>query len=250
MRRGLAAHPETKMVIWGLDIWDLFGGKDELYLGVVLPDYLYDNQLLNDTSYLLNKEIFLQSTVEVLNFTSKGNQTTSFDDFGRWYQGTTPGKEQLLAGYVRPEPSETLPLTPEMIRGMEENLRQNVISVVEENPDVTFYFFFTPYSVLALDAQHREGTLEYSFQICIPASKLLLEEENVRLFSFFDDYDTVTNLDNFCDRAHYSGEINSLLLQRMAKGEYRLTADNYAAYWQEIIAYFNAYDFDSLFEND
>lgn len=246
LRRGLAAHPDTKMVIWGIDVWNLFNDKDGMYPGVEVPAYLYDRRLLNDTSYLLNKEIFLYGTVEALKYTVKGNTTTDFDAFGRWQQWKEPGKAKLLAEYQRPEPAANSPLTQEQAQTMEANLNQNVLSVIAENPDVTFYIFFTPYSVLVMDTQARSGTLEQNFEICRLASELLLEYQNVRLFSFFDDYDTITNLDNYCDQVHYADHVNSLILRRMVNDENRLTAEHNADHWRTVTEYYASYDYDSL----
>lgn len=246
LRRGLAAHPDTAIVIWGIDVWNLFNGKDDMYPGVEVPAYLYDRRLLNDASYLLNKEIFLNSTVETLKYTLKGNATTDFDEFGRWQQWKEPGKARLLADYQRPEPAADSPLTREQAQTMEANLKQNVLSVIADNPDVTFYIFFTPYSALVMDSQVRTGTLEQNFEVCRLASALLLEHQNVRLFSFFDDYDTITNLDNYCDQVHYAEHINSLMLRRMANDEYRLTSENYVNHWKAVTEYYASYDYDSL----
>lgn len=79
-------------------------------------------------------------------------------------------------------------------------------------------------------------------------SSLLTSEENIHLFSFHTDFATITDFDNYCNTLHYSTDINSLILQRMAAGEYELTPDNYESHWQEVEAFYSTYDYDSIFE--
>lgn len=245
IRRGLAANPDTKLIFWGVDMWNLLSDKDEMGLGVNAPMYLYDDNLLNDIPYLLNREIFWDGTLRVFLHTMSGQKTTDFDTYSSWTKQN--GAAAVLADYQRPERVEEVPLSQVHIARMEAMLEQNVLSLIDEYPDVTFYLFFTPYSILAMDAQVQEGTLEMNFQLAQLVSAKLLERENVRLFSFFDDYDTITNLENYCDRSHYTPEINALMLQRMAAGEYRLTPENNEAHWQEVTEFYKNYDFDSLF---
>ena len=78
----------------------------------------------------------------------------------------------------------------------------------------------------------------------------MLEADNIQLYSFYTDYDTITDLEQYRDTVHYFGNINSLILQRMRDGEYRLTKDNYQAHWQEVLEFYQSYDYDALFAQE
>ena len=79
------------------------------------------------------------------------------------------------------------------------------------------------------------------------ASEILLEADNIQLYSFYDDYSLCTNFDNYRDIAHYHSGINSELLRRMHAGEYRLTKENYKAHWEQVRQFYSTYDYEAIF---
>ena len=79
------------------------------------------------------------------------------------------------------------------------------------------------------------------------ASERLLQEENILFFSFFSDFETVADLNNYRDKVHHSNQINSLLLERFHSGEYQLTKENYLQHWQEVEDFYQHYDYEALF---
>lgn len=248
LRRALQANPDIRMVLRGIDGWSLFDHKDLMRTDASYPEYLYDDDLLNDVHYLFNKQILLEYTMEVLKHTLKGEPTTDFDSYSSWDSSQT-GRELVLSRYDRPEKSgdNGIGLTEEEKQNITDTLHQNVIALARENPDVRFYCFFTPYSIYYMDYLNQQGLSLKYFQAYALATQLLLEQENIVLFSFFSDYDTVTDPDRYTDITHYHAPVNSLLLQRMAGGEYRLTKENAENHWQQVSAYYLAYDYASLF---
>ena len=84
LQTALESNPNIRYVLYGLDEWNLYGGKDLILADGEYPTYLYDDNLLNDTQYLLNKDIFCSNTIEVLDHTRKGGVTTSFDTYSAW----------------------------------------------------------------------------------------------------------------------------------------------------------------------
>ena len=141
----------------------------------------------------------------------------------------------------------TTPLTPEEATAVEACVYEHAVKFAESYPDVQFYYFFTPYSILLMDQVNQFGILQRQMDAFLVATEALLQAENIHLFSFFEDYDTITNLNNYFDPAHYSPEVNSHILQSMAAGEHELTPENYEAYWKEISEFYSTYDYDALF---
>lgn len=76
----------------------------------------------------------------------------------------------------------------------------------------------------------------------------ILKYENVRLFSFFNNFELTCDLDNYGDEIHYSPEVNSQILIWMKEGKYELTEDNYLDYIDEITDFYCSYDYDAIFE--
>lgn len=246
LHSALKANPNIRYVLYGLDEWNLYGGKDLILADGAYPTYLYDEDPFNDVQYLLNKDILTSNTIEVLDYTRKGGQTTSFDDYSVWEFPS--GKEAVLAGYNRVEKTEAqTPFTQEMAQNLRQNLENNIVALAKAHPDTQFLYFFPLYSILNWDAHVQEGILGMHIDAMTLASEILTGVENIQLYSFYTDYETCTNFDNYRDIVHYHSGINSLLLQRMHAGEYRLTRDNYLAHWEEVRQFYSAYDYESIF---
>lgn len=248
VEQALEHNEELKLVLFCIDEWMLFADKNMILADGEYPTYLYDDNPFNDVSYLLNKEILFGSTVGVLEYTRDGNKTTSFDDYSSW-PGIPVGREAALSQYTRPETvPDAKPLTPELSARMTEALGASLLKLAAQYPGTQFLCYFPPYSILNWDAHDRAGTLERQVDAFEEASRLLLEAENIRLYSFCGDFATITELDNYRDSVHHSQQINSLLLQRMTGEEYRLTKENYRDHWQQVREFYRGYDYDALFE--
>ena len=77
---------------------------------------------------------------------------------------------------------------------------------VTEHPDTEFDFFLPPYSILFWDKVIREGRTEAVFAAIRQAGQTLLQYDNVKFYGYLMDPEIVTNLDNYCDYIHHSGE--------------------------------------------
>ena len=241
------SNPNVHLIIRGLDGWNLFDGKDHMRTDAAYPTYLYDSNPFNDLQYLLNKDILCNYTLDVLKHTVKGNPTTDFDTYSSWDSSQT-GAAHVISNYQRTETiNPNYPITDQERENVLATLEQNVLAIARDNPDIEFYYFFTPYSIVYMDYNNRLGILQREMDAYLIATEKMLEYDNIHLFSFFNDYDLITNLDNYTDIAHYSAQINSLLLQRMSNGLYQLTQENYTEYWLEVSNYYLSYDYDALF---
>ncbi len=212
-----------------------------------LPEYLYDDSLLNDVQYVFNKDVLIES-LEMLKYTAEGNTTTSFDEYAYWGDKYPYGKEAIFAHFSRSETcadaQEPLGIYADILA---ENLKRNVIDTVAEHPDVQFYLFFPPYSIVAWDDRYRAGRLGLMLEAEKAAIEMLLQYDNVHLFGFLDCFDITCNLDNYMDTGHYGPEVNSQLLQYMARSEHELTLENYEEYCSTVWDFYMNYDYDSIF---
>ena len=59
------------------------------------------------------------------------------------------------------------------------------------------------------------------------AVKALLAYDNVEIYYYQDARKIITNLDLYMDMIHFSKDINYWVYDKLAKGEDRLTAENY-----------------------
>lgn len=249
--QGAKSNKNLKMVLRGLDYNRLIEDDfSAIRSDVPFPEYLYDDNLFDDVRYVLNEDVLFNNTYGVYKYTSEGNTTTSFDRYANWNANYTFGKETLDDLYERPELADVIDeATPEDYSRMQKNIEKNVISVARNNPQITFYYFLTPYSIYYFDSLYREGELERSFDLQEAAIKQILQCDNIRLFSFFTNTYMICDLDNYKDTYHYGQWINSDMLNWMKDGDYQLTKENYISYMKEIRSFYLNYNYDSLFEN-
>lgn len=244
VEQALEHNPNIRIIIFCIDEWFLSSSRELIQADGEYPTYLYDDNPFNDVEYVVNREIFWKNTLQVLVHTKKGLPTTSFDEYGSWVY---PYDAQVvLAQYNRPEPEPVHPLTEQRISLLEDTLNNTLVKMARDNPDTQFILYFPPYSILTWDQNIRQGLFPRNIRLYEQASKILLQEENIQLFSFHTDFETTTDLNNYRDIVHHSDQINSLLLQRFRNGEYRLTMENYLDHWKQVESFYEAYDFETL----
>ena len=160
-----------------------------------------------------------------------------------------PGKPGISQTYQRSD--EILPMetvtegTKERVR---KNITENIVNLVNKYPDTQFLLFYTPYSALYWESIYRDGTLEKQLELEAIATELLLECDNVKLYSFARETQITGEVNLYRDKEHYVAEINDCIMTWIARDYGRLTKENY----QELIRweydYYMNYDYDRLYE--
>lgn len=241
-------NSDLKMVIRSLDTYKFFEDKDFMSYDDY-PEYLYDENIFNDVSYILNKDVIINNLIPVAIATLKKMPSTTFDAYSNWNNTNVFGKEVVLSNYDRPLAiSPDLSLSDEDKKTIKDNVYQNLIQTAEENPEIDFYYFIPPYSIAYWDSLKMNGNLKRSLECQKFAIEMMLETENIHLFSFASDYGTVTNLNLFKDLSHYNESVNSKILNHMANDEYRLTKENCNEYFDDVYQYYTSYDYNSIFQ--
>lgn len=247
LERALQRNPDLKTIIWTMDFNAFIREKDwTQYEGY--PTYLYDDNPWNDVSYVFNKEVLYHGVLPNIMMTLRGQESTTMDEYSSWDKET--GLEYIMQSYDRWE------VKAEMIDGLTEeeremvtaNIKENFVDLVNQYPNTTFYIFYTPYSICYWDFLNQEGMMKMQIEAEQIATELLLECPNVKLFNFNDQYDVITNTNNYRDKEHYSAEINSKILEWMASGVGLVTKDNYIERLEEEKQYYLNYDYESIFQ--
>ena len=239
---------QVKYVLWGLDYHALSRVYDwKAYTDY--PEYLYDDNIWNDVSYFWNKSILFEGLFTNLLMTLKGEPTTTFDEYSAWDNGY--GWEVISKTYQRSD--EIKPMEEEMTEREKErtteNIMENIVKLVNQYPDTEFLFFYTPYSVYFWESIYRDGTLNKQLEAEKIATELLLQCENVTLFNFHSETDITGNDEKYCDKEHYIGEINDLILEWIVQGKGLVTENNYLDMIQWQKEYYTNYNYDSLYKN-
>jgi hypothetical protein len=246
--RALSRH-DVENVIWTMDFNSLIRYSDyDQYSDY--PTYLYDDNPWNDVSYVFNKSILYHGVLTDIIMTLTGQESTTFDEYSSWDKPT--GYEHIMDSYDRLEEKLYMEpgLTDEEKEMVYENVYQNFVELVNKYPNVTFYIFYTPYSICWWDYYDREGRMNMQFDAELISTQLLLQCQNVRLYNFNDKYDIIENLDNYRDKEHYSAEINSMILEWISEDEGLVTKGNYIERLEKEKEYYLNYDYESIFTQD
>lgn len=247
LERTITRNSNIKVILRGLDSNRLLVDKDDMRYDSY-PDYLYDNNVLNDVNYLLNKEIFVNDTWNALEYDLSGQASVDFDVYSNWNHAYMFGADAVMASYDRADDTGSiLSLSEGDADIVLATIEQNVTLLVAENPQIEFYLFFTPYSILYWDSQNQYGNVQRMIDAQRVAIEAMLLYENIHLFSFFNVYDMICDLDNYKDIAHYGENVNSQILHWMSEGTYELTKENYMQYLTEISDFYTNYPYDELF---
>ncbi len=232
-------------VFFAMDIPTITAGTDETKYP--LPGYLYDDNIFNDVSYVLNKDVLLQYIMRPL-IQRKGSDLSEI--YASWWTPDYYNIQWVMHTYEEPAKSDVTYTADDVLPATKANLEKNILPFVRDNPDVQFYFFFPPYSILYWHNLKQEGFYEAAFAQYQYVADALLEYDNVHLF-YFQTMDEVTDLNNYADYSHYKPEINRFMVECFADDTYRVRShedmENKLQRMRQIV---EGFDFETLFETD
>lgn len=255
VRNALRRNSALKIVVRGLDMTHFFQTYDAMRSDLgIYPTYLYDDNPLNDVRYLWNRDVLFNRVCAMLGESRKEGFVpgiTDFDSYANWQSRYTYGVHAVCPdGIAVTSARQEEHLTEEEKAVISENIYQNVISLPMEYPDVDFYYFFTPYSVVYWGQQIENNDIYRWIEAEQYIIELLLPYENIKLYSFNNRWDLVTDLNHYKDTNHYGGWINSAMLHWMKDGQYLLTAENYRSYLNEELDFWLSFEYESLNEQE
>lgn len=258
--KALANNPNLKIIVRGLDLIKFVEDKDTLRQDMgEYPAYLYDKNIFNDVWYIFNRDVLFSRVYPmVIANENEGFEPgiTSFDEYSNWMKGLPFGINTVCPnGITVQSVGEPIHLTDAEKSIVLGTTYQNITSLAEQYPEVTFYYFFTPYSAVWWQQLLNDGTIYKQ----IEAEELIIEEilkvDNIKLYSFNNLTDITTDINNYKDPHHYGSWINSLMLQYMYDEKCLLTHDNYKEYLKEELSFYTSFDYGQLnnqvdYEND
>ena len=239
-------------VYFALDIWQTIDSST--YTEHTYPETLYNTTILDDAAYLLNKEIILSTRTQTVTPAGIIDSTPTiawragvelFDSIYAWGNHRIFEKEKCLNGYRKYRKDLHCKQYDfgSYLKKMQYNFDKNLKPYFEEHPDVEFYIYIPPYSILFWDQERCMGRYTYdlkSLELLLPQ---LLKYDNVHLFLFSNEEKVVCELDNYCDIIHYSPRINHWILKNMRDSNYLLTEDNYKEELNKLYKLIERYDY-------
>ena len=243
-----ARGKSPSLIIRALDEDMIYMDKDSSTRDFSEFEYMYNDRLLDDVKYLINLEMFFRYTRELMGKKNEsGNPPIDFDRYCSWEFDT--GKAAVTASYTLPETAETERVFTEADRQLVvENIAQNVTAVAYEHPETDFICYIAPYSVGFWDMMNAGKKIHWQIEAEKTAVEEILRCPNIRLYAFSDNFELVSDLDNYSDDHHYDGNVSSRLLGWMSEDKYRLSEENYEEYFEKIEQYFSEFDYAQLHE--
>ena len=244
MERAIDENADIHTVIWALDYDRFYWEADQMAYDDI-PKYLYNNNPFDDIRYIMNSTVLLVNDQEVIERTSEGKKTTSFDEYMRWNESYKFGKDEVLKYSHRMDKEKDKPFKPLERK----NIDENVVKIAEEHPDIDFYMFWTPYSIVAFHDYYYKGELKNILTWEKEALHILAKHDNIHLFSFNDCFDIVCNLDNYKDTIHYGAHINTYMLKCMAEDKHGLNSDEeIESYCRKVWDFYTTYDYSKIWD--
>lgn len=249
----LDKNRNLRIVVRGLDMDMFLNSASFMEESVEYPTYLYDDNPFNDVFYLFNKDVVFNRVYSMsLDRDKKGFSPgiTSFDvyeSWQNWQQNNDFGINSVCPnGIEYAGPGEAVHLTEDEKNMILENITQNVTSLADKYPNVDFYYFFTPYCTIWWRNMTAWGLTYKQIEAEQYIIELILEHQNIHLYSFNNRTDITADLNNYKDIIHYGQWINSLILRWIYNGDYLLTKDNYLDYLAEELTFYTTFDYNSM----
>ena len=255
----IRSNPKLKRIYYGLDLFIFFSPSD--FDKYPLPGFLYDDDHRKDYCYWWNYDIafiFLQDVQrDFVSLVRRDDICTNPDlMFAGNYLGDLKkhGRLAIVRSVQRNTFRQTSRIGEEerknARRRFAENLDNNFVPLVKNNPSIEFVFYFTPSSSLNFADAKACDTLDLFLELRQTIAERLLAFPNVQLYDFQIAEET-KSIDNYKDMTHYVPGINDKMVKWIGQGKYRVRspadmaennrkltgyADDLMTLWQSILA--------------
>jgi len=242
----LQTHPDTEVIFMGLDVFNYSAELDQTKYPI--PEYLYDDNYLNDISYVLNKDVILDYILRPM---ADPEPTDLATVYASWWTDDYYNLQWVMHNYERPtKVEEEIPYNFYEVN-VRANMKENILPYIEGHPNTKFTIFYPPYSILFWNDAITQNQLEailYEYQII---SEILMECPNVELFFFTDEADIITDLNNYADYTHYHPDINHYMVKCFADGTDKIeTHDELMEHIDHLRVVATSFDYEELLSKE
>ena len=209
---------ELKLAILAVDAYSLMGPPDDME---EIYDYLWNDSVPDDVSYLLNLDVLLVRVPRMLRNLGRSTATKR-DDMYQWTDVTFSAQSVFDSFSFQPQREMTDP--DYRLERSTENIRRHIETYVAAHPETTFKIYMPPYSVAYWYVMTRGGLSEQQYRSRARVCELLLDYPNVEIYDYSSRLEWITDLGNYFDYSHHSGAISDAIMRAMAAGENRVTS--------------------------
>lgn len=207
-------HPELRNVMWELNFYSFARAPEDVEDDQgEFPYYLWDGVVWNDFRYLFS--VYPLKRAREILFANIRHEHRNRDI-------------EMLYKFGWDSPSLTVERVKELIdipssvtrsayqyEIMLTNFRENVLSIVQQHPDIQFYFFYPPYGVFWHVRAHKQNPdyLEAITRLKPKIFEELSSYKNVHLYDLQDRVDITHDISKYIDVAHYVPDINRWIIE-------------------------------------
>ena len=208
---------DLDLAILAVDAYSLMGPPDDME---EIVDYLWNDNLLDDVNYLLNRDVLLIKVPRILKNAGKPLDTKR-DDMYKWTD-VTFAAQSVYDAIGGPKTQSDIQPADSRIERSTENIKRHLETHIAAHPETTFKIYMPPYSVGYWYLFTRGGLAEQQYRSRARVCELLLEYPNVEIYDFSSRIEWITDLDEYFDYSHHSSAMSDQIMRAMAAGENRV----------------------------
>lgn len=210
---------DLKRCIMGIDFFAFAKGDQKIHTrynylygdDLFVPEYFYSKNTLDavleaiitNIAYPFDKIARHQCDCNMM-FSSKPRYS-----FGRKY---LERDVRRLSVYPTPPPADIYQTFDKLL-----------FKHIRSNPEIHFDLFLPPYSIYFWCLLEECGQFDDYMKIRLSLAEEIARYPNARLHDFQWDGTITGNFENYKDITHYSGKVNTQMLESMANGKHQLT---------------------------
>jgi hypothetical protein len=218
-------YNDVKTVIWAVDFRTVDIRPGEIYSknNVVFPEYMYDENPINDWKYIINHNNFFwalkqfqmrKTGVNPFDYMVTDREilnTWNWKTFNRQliiqdYKDLYTGKKSIF------DKINNLPLSI-----TKETIDRYLIESIKQYPDTKFILFFAPKSILWFKLLDQRGMLENKLETLTYVVDKASAYNNVEIYNFQNCWQFTENLDIYLDITHYNNTANTFMTDCFAQ---------------------------------
>ena len=217
---------QIKNILLGIDV---FSFKESAKPSNRLPEYLYNDNFLDDYKYLINISN-INDSIKILRDKTGNDPRCRLNNMYQWQHTwvNTFGKKKVLDKWKNGEGAfnsnfKASEYTTEKLLA---NFKIYLLPLVQDNQDINFTLIFPPYSILTFKDIENKNWLDAALTFRLQVIRSLSHYPNVQIYDFQIVKSITHNLNNYKDLSHYHQDINYWMLEQIKKEKYHVDKTN------------------------
>lgn len=225
-------YKKVKNVLCDIHFYSYTGDVGSFSKGVgSLPDYLYDDKVLNDYKYLMNIDtVNLSFRTLRFNLYDKKNIVLDKNRMYQWqhiFQNNF-GVKSLLRGWENRAKDFDIKSVKasKSLENLKANFNLDILPMIEKHPETNFYLYYPPYSILKFKQFTNRGWFNNALLFKEYVFETVKKYPNVKIYDFQIAKEITHDLNNYKDISHYYQDISHLILEYIREDKYKVTSSN------------------------